>query len=172
LPETPDTSARGRTTWAWAVATFFGIGFLKPGSGTWASIPIALVWIFLEHHHAGPNFNLYWAVFCVAVTFIGIPASTVVARESGVEDPGHVVIDEVAGQAIAFAFAPVFYPLVGWKYALAGFILFRAFDIIKPPPVRQLERLREGWGIMMDDVAAGLLALVLLQIGARLHLFG
>ena len=163
----PKTS-HNRTTWAWALATFFGIGFLKPGSGTWASVPIALVWIFLEHHHGGPNFNLYWAVFCVVVTLIGIPASTIVARESGVEDPGHVVIDEVAGQAIALAFAPVF----GWKYALAGFILFRAFDIIKPPPVRQLERLREGWGIMMDEVAAGLFALVLLQIGARLHLFG
>ncbi len=150
------------------MATFFGIGFVKPGSGTWASVPIALVWIFLEHHHGGPHFNLYWAVFCVLVTLIGIPASTVVARESGVEDPGHVVIDEVAGQAIALAYAAVF----NWKYALAGFILFRAFDIIKPPPVRQLERLRAGWGIMMDDVAAGLLALVLLQIGARLHLFG
>ena len=164
MPETPNQ----RTTWAWATATFFGIGFLKPGSGTWASVPIALIWIFLEHHHGGPNFNLYWAVFCGVITLIGVPASTIVARESGIEDPGHVVIDEVAGQAIALAFAPVF----GWKYALAGFILFRAFDIIKPPPVRQLERLRAGWGIMMDDVAAGLLALVLLQIGARLHLFG
>jgi phosphatidylglycerophosphatase A len=124
--------------------------------------------VFLEHHHGGPNFNLYWAVFCVIVTLMGVPASTIVARESGVEDPSHVVIDEVAGQAIALACAPVF----SWKYALAGFILFRAFDIIKPPPVRQLERLRAGWGIMMDDVAAGALVLVLLQIGARLHLFG
>jgi phosphatidylglycerophosphatase A len=115
---------------------------------------------------------MYWAIFCVAVTLIGIPASTIVARQSGVEDPGHVVIDEVAGQAIALGFAPVVFPLGGWKYALAAFILFRAFDIVKPPPVRQLERLRAGWGIMMDDVAAGLLALVLLQIGARLHLFG
>jgi len=106
------------------------------------------------------------------VTLVGIAASAVVARESGIEDPSHVVIDEVAGQAIALAYAPAFYPVVGWKYALAGFILFRAFDIIKPPPVRQLERLRAGWGIMMDDVAAGALALVLLQIGARLHLFG
>ena len=164
MPETP----HNRSTWAWAVATFFGIGFLKPGSGTWASVPIALVWIFLEHHHGGPNFNLYWAIFCATVTLIGIPASTIVARESGVEDPGHVVIDEVAGQAIALAYAAAF----NWKYALAAFILFRAFDIIKPPPVRQLERLREGWGIMMDDVAAGLLALILLQVGARLHLFG
>lgn len=101
------------------------------------------------------------------MTLVGVPASTIVARESGVEDPSHVVIDEVAGQAIALVYAPVF----GWKYALAGFILFRAFDIIKPPPVRQLEGLRAGWGIMMDDVAAGALALVLLQMGARLHLF-
>jgi len=164
LPETPHK----KTNWAWAIATFVGIGFLRPGSGTWASVPIALLWIFLEHHHGGPLFNLHWALFCVVVTLIGVAASTIVARESGVEDPGHVVIDEVAGQAMALAYAPVF----GWKYALAAFILFRTFDILKPPPVRQLERLRAGWGIMMDDVAAGLLALVLLQIGARLHLFG
>jgi phosphatidylglycerophosphatase A len=105
------------------------------------------------------------------MTLVGVPASTIVARESGVKDPSHVVIDEVAGQAIALAYAPLFIPVFGWKCALAGFILFRAFDIIKPPPVRQLEGVRAGWGIMMDDVAAGLLALVLLQIGARLHLF-
>lgn len=164
MPETPHK----KTNWAWAIATFFGIGFLRPGSGTWASLPVALLWIFLEHHHGGAHFNLYWALFSVVVTLVGVPASTIVARESGVEDPGHVVIDEVSGQSIALAYAPVF----GWKYALAAFILFRAFDIIKPPPVRQLERLRAGWGIMMDDVAAGLLALAVLQIGARLHLFG
>jgi len=94
-----------------------------------------------------------------AVTLIGIPVSTVVARESGVKDPGFVVIDEVAGQLIALIGVPL-----DWKYLLAGFILFRSFDIVKPFPLRRIERLPGGTGIMLDDVGAGLYALVLLQL--------
>jgi len=94
----------------------------------------------------------------MAITLIGIPASTVVARESGRKDPGFVVIDEVAGQMIAIIGVPT-----NWKYLLAGFILFRSFDIVKPFPLRRLEKLPGGTGIMMDDVGAGLYALVLLH---------
>jgi phosphatidylglycerophosphatase A len=95
----------------------------------------------------------------LAITLIGIPASTVVTRESGIKDPGFVVIDEVSGQMIALIAVPVH-----WKYLVAGFILFRSFDIVKPFPLRRLESLPGGTGIMMDDVGAGLYALVLLQI--------
>jgi phosphatidylglycerophosphatase A len=90
---------------------------------------------------------------------LGIPAATLAARASGLKDPQFVVIDEVAGQWITLLFAPV-----AWKTVLAGFILFRAFDIVKPPPVRQLERLPEGTGIVVDDVAAGIYALLALQL--------
>ncbi len=90
---------------------------------------------------------------------IGIPAATRVARASRVKDPQFVVIDEVAGQWITLLFVPV-----AWKTLLAGFILFRGFDIVKPPPVRQLERLPEGTGIVVDDVAAGIYALGVLQL--------
>jgi phosphatidylglycerophosphatase A len=90
----------------------------------------------------------------VVVTLIGIPAATQVARGCGTKDPQFVVIDEVAGQLIALVAVPL-----AWKSFLAGFILFRAFDIVKPPPVRQLEALPEGSGIVLDDVAAGLYAL-------------
>ena len=90
---------------------------------------------------------------------IGIPAATRVARASRVKDPQFVVIDEVAGQWITLLFVPV-----AWKTLLAGFILFRGFDIVKPPPVRQLERLPEGTGIVVDDVAAGVYALAVLQL--------
>jgi phosphatidylglycerophosphatase A len=93
------------------------------------------------------------------VTLIGIPAATQVARSTGVNDPQFVVIDEVAGQLIALIAAPL-----AWKTFLAGFILFRAFDIVKPPPVRQLERLPEGTGIVLDDVAAGIYALAVMQL--------
>jgi phosphatidylglycerophosphatase A len=99
------------------------------------------------------------AIASAAVTLLGIPTSTVVARESGIKDPGFVVIDEVAGQMIALIGVPLH-----WKYLLAGFILFRSFDIVKPFPLRRLERLPGGTGIMLDDVGAGLYALVLLQV--------
>jgi len=95
----------------------------------------------------------------VLITLIGIPAATRVARASALKDPQFVVIDEVAGQLIALIGVPL-----SWKSLLAGFILFRAFDIIKPPPVRQLEALAEGAGIMLDDVGAGICALAVLHL--------
>jgi phosphatidylglycerophosphatase A len=91
----------------------------------------------------------------VAVTLIGIPAASVVEQESGREDPAHVVIDEVAGQWVALIACPV-----EMGHAVLAFALFRLFDIVKPWPARQLERLHGGLGIMMDDVAAGLYALL------------
>jgi phosphatidylglycerophosphatase A len=92
-------------------------------------------------------------------TAIGIPAATAIAKASGVKDPQFVVIDEVAGQWITLLFAPV-----AWKTLLAGFILFRGLDIVKPPPVRQLEKLPWGTGIVLDDVAAGFYALAVMQL--------
>jgi phosphatidylglycerophosphatase A len=104
------------------------------------------------------------AVIALALiaTLIGIPAATQVARSFGKKDPQFVVIDEVAGQLITLIAVPV-----TWKTFLAGFILFRVFDIVKPPPVRQLEKLPGGTGIVLDDVAAGLYALAVMQILLR-----
>jgi phosphatidylglycerophosphatase A len=153
----PVVTSKSRTSWT--IATFFGVGHLQPGSGTWASAATLALW-----WTAGLWLPSAWVVpaaiaISVLVTLIGIPPSTVVARESGIKDPGFVVIDEVAGQMIALIAAPV-----NWKYMLAGFILFRSFDIVKPFPLRRLEALPGGTGIMMDDVGAGLYALALLQI--------
>jgi phosphatidylglycerophosphatase A len=141
------------------IATFFGIGHLQPGSGTWASAVTVLLW-WAASHRQQPGWQMTVALIAsIAITLIGIPTSTVVARESRREDPGFVVIDEVAGQMIALIGVPVH-----WKYLVASFILFRSFDIVKPFPLRRLEELPGGTGIMMDDVGAGLYALVLLQI--------
>jgi phosphatidylglycerophosphatase A len=94
------------------------------------------------------------AMAALAATLIGIPAATIVAREAGREDPGFVVIDEVAGQWIALIAARP-----DWQHAVLALVLFRLFDIWKPWPIRRLEALPAGTGIMLDDVAAGALAL-------------
>jgi phosphatidylglycerophosphatase A len=99
------------------------------------------------------------ALLALAAVLLGIPAATQVARASGRKDPQFVVIDEVAGQLVTLIAAPI-----AWQSLLLGFILFRAFDIVKPPPVRQLERLPEGTGIVVDDVGAGLYGLAVMQI--------
>jgi phosphatidylglycerophosphatase A len=93
------------------------------------------------------------------VTLVAIPAATGASRSSGVKDPQFVVIDEVAGQLVTLIAVPF-----AWKTFLAGFILFRGFDILKPPPVRQLEKLPEGAGIVLDDIAAGLYACGVLHL--------
>ena len=98
-------------------------------------------------------------VLIVVATAIGIPAATLEARGCGKKDPPHVVIDEVAGQLVTLIACPIH-----WKALLAGFILFRAFDIVKPPPIRSLEKLPEGTGIVVDDLGAGVYGLVVLQL--------
>jgi phosphatidylglycerophosphatase A len=150
-----------KTVWAWTLGTFFGTGLLKPGPGTYGSIAALLLWYAAAHALQLSAFTLGIAtlIAAIVVTLIGIPASTIVARESGRKDPGHVVIDEAAGQLIALIGV-----LPDWRHAVISLLLFRIFDIMKPPPVRQLERLPQGIGIMMDDVAAGILALVCAQL--------
>jgi phosphatidylglycerophosphatase A len=145
--------------WATLVATFFGVGKMRPGPGTWGSAAAALIWFGLARWIPVAWQTEVLAGLAAVAVGLGIPAATRVARASRVEDPQFVVIDEVAGQWITLLFAPV-----AWKTVLAGFILFRVFDIVKPPPVRQLERLPEGTGIVVDDVAAGIYALAALQL--------
>lgn len=145
--------------WAILTATFFGIGRLRPGPGTWGSAATVLLWAALASQLSQTLRTPTVVALALAITLIGIAAATQVSRASAIKDPQFVVIDEVAGQLITLIAAPL-----TWKSFLAGFILFRAFDIIKPPPVRQLERLPEGAGIVLDDVAAGIYALVVMQL--------
>jgi phosphatidylglycerophosphatase A len=146
-------------TWSTLIATFFGVGRLKPGPGTWASAVTVVLW-FLATRWISADWQSIAAIgLALAATIIGIPAATRVSRASGLKDPQFVVIDEVAGQLIALIAVPV-----SWKSLLLGFILFRGFDIVKPPPVRQMEHLPEGFGIVIDDVGAGLYALAIMQL--------
>ncbi|HEY1677276.1 MAG TPA: phosphatidylglycerophosphatase A [Candidatus Sulfotelmatobacter sp.] len=151
--------------WATRIATFFGIGRLRPGPGTWGSAATVLLWALIGHALA-PGLRTPSAIGLAAIViFIGIPAATLVARAYAAKDPQFIVIDEVAGQLIALISVPF-----SWKTFFAAFILFRAFDIVKPPPVRQLEKLPEGFGIVLDDVAAGIYALVVMQLLLRFGL--
>ena len=154
----PDATPRA-PLWATTVATFFGIGRLHPGPGTWASAATMVIWAAIAYGLT-PSLRTPVAIALAAlVTLVGIPASTRVARASAKKDPQFVVIDEVAGQLIALVAVPL-----AWKTFLAGLILFRAFDIVKPPPVRQLEKLPEGTGIMLDVVAAGIFAFAVMHL--------
>jgi phosphatidylglycerophosphatase A len=145
--------------WAHLVAIFFGAGLGKPGPGTWGSAATVLLWALIAHF-TPPAYQLYVILFLTALSIaIGIPAATLEARGCGRKDPSHVVIDEVAGQLVTLIAVPVrFVPL------LLGFLLFRAFDIVKPPPIRQLEKLPEGTGIVVDDLGAGVYGWIVLQL--------
>jgi phosphatidylglycerophosphatase A len=155
LPVASSTAPR----WATLVATFFGAGRLKPGPGTWGSLATALLWWLIASHIPTTARLPVIALLIVLSVAVGIPAATLEARGCGKKDPQHVVIDEVAGQLVTLIAVPV-----GWKPVLAGFILFRAFDILKPPPIRLLERLPEGTGIVVDDLGAGIYGLIVMQL--------
>ena len=152
----PQPETMRKTPWAWTVATFFGAGMGRPGPGTWGSVAAVLLWGAVAWlFHPTPN-GLLIVVFIGIIVSIasGIPSASIAAREAGRHDPGFVVVDEVAGQWIALIGSPA-----DLRHGLIALILFRLFDITKPFPVRQLEKLPEGWGIVFDDVAAGLYAL-------------
>jgi phosphatidylglycerophosphatase A len=140
------------------IATGFGSGYSPFAPGTAGSaVGVLLFWPL-----AGAAWQ--WQLAAVAVVFFaGVAAAGRVARSVGLEDPGIVVVDEVAGQWITLAGLP-FTPAV----ALAGFFLFRVMDVLKPWPARDLERLHGGWGIMADDVAAGVMAHLALRAGLAL----
>src|SRR5579862_5237842 len=118
-------STTSKAPWAWTAGTFFGIGFIKPGPGTWGSLAAAALWFFAARaaHLNTISLAIATAVAAAAVTLIGIAAGSIIERESGSEDPGYVVIDEVAGQWVALAVCPV-----EIRHALLALALFRLFD--------------------------------------------
>ena len=155
--------ARRKTAWAWTIATFFGSGLGKPGPGTWGSVAATLLWtgVALWLHPSAQTLLILTLAGIALSIALGVPAATIAARESGRKDPGFVVIDEVAGVWITLLGA-VYRP--DWKHILLALLLFRAFDIYKPFPIRSIEKLPEGWGIVFDDVAAGLYAWAVLVL--------
>jgi len=142
------------------LATVFGAGFFPVAPGTFTSLLMALA-----YRYVFVGFTpLSYAALAGGIFFLGVWASHSYARALQKKDPRRVVIDEVVGQLVALAAAPA-----GWAWVAAGFLLFRLFDIIKPFPIRRLEGLRGGWGIMADDLLAGVYAAIILQAWLRLR---
>lgn len=140
------------TTW---LASWFGLGFLRPAPGTWGSIG-AIPFGLLMMHHGG---YITLAIASIILFIIGFFASRYILRQSGSDtDPQIIVVDEVVGQWLALM-AATLNPLS----ILLSFALFRFFDALKPWPVSFFDQKMPGaWGVMLDDVAAGLMAAIVL----------
>ena len=136
------------------IATVCGIGHAPIAPGTWGSLAGMGLW-YVWH----PTVAMQWVV-CGILLVIGLITADITAKNAGAKDPSCVVIDEVAGMWIALIGLPQSMPI-----AVAAFLLFRLFDIAKWPPMKQLERLPGGLGIMADDLAAGILARLIIGWG-------
>ena len=141
------------------LATCFKIGHLPIAPGTWGSLAAVIGW-WLWLQYLDP---LVFIVLIITIFIIGVFATNIIIDHTGEKDPSRVVIDEVAGQWLGLLMLPD-----GTLYIVGAFILFRFLDILKPWPIRQLEQFPKGWGIMLDDMLAGLLTLGLIQGVSRL----
>ena len=140
------------------IATGLGVGHFPYGPGTMGALLAILIW-FLITTTAGYSTWLTITFVLVGVfTFQGVWSSTVAERYWG-EDPSRVVIDEVVGQWITLLAIPATF---SWWHVLTAFVLFRFFDIVKPLGVRKMENFKGGWGIMADDILAGIYGAILL----------
>jgi phosphatidylglycerophosphatase A len=138
------------------VSTCLGLGYIRKGGGTVAAAACCIAWYFAW---AGGNWY-FWEPVVVTVAFLVIGIWSAGKVEAGWgEDSYRVVIDEVAGMCITLLFVPV-----KWPYVVIGLVLFRFFDIVKPLYIRKMELLDGGWGVMMDDVLAGVYANLILQV--------
>ncbi|WP_243319054.1 phosphatidylglycerophosphatase A family protein [Geothrix paludis] len=161
----PQSSGRKAPRPAWWLATGFGSGYLKPAPGTWGSLAGLAAWLLLVWIVRGwalPSWMLLAAP--LALTLMAVWAADGVVQETGQKDPSFVVADEWAGVWIALT--PLLFtstlqpqPWTLWAARLvAPFLLFRLFDVWKPGAVDRAQHLPGGWGVVADDVLAGLLA--------------
>lgn len=144
-----------------AIAAAGGIGYIGKGAGSVAAAAYCLIWQLTPL----PSAPLLVLGALFVVLAVGVISARAVEKEWG-HDSSRVVIDEVAGMMIALLFVPV-----QLKYTVTAFVLFRFFDIAKPLGIRRTESLPGGWGVMADDVVAGIYALALVQLITGLKLF-
>lgn len=137
------------------LATLFNIGKISKAPGTVATLATIPIWYLLAQ--AGPFIYM-------TVTFLlfplGVWAAHIYEQKTGTHDSKEIVIDEVVGFLITMTWLPL-----TWQSAVIGFLIFRFFDIVKPPPIRQLDKkVPGGFGVMVDDVAAGIISSILMQL--------
>lgn len=151
----------------------FGLGLLPVAPGTWGSLPPAII-LGLCCQFGAPalSVTVLMALLAVAGSVICVAFAPAAIAATGKDDPREVVADELAGQAVTFVTVPLILAeaVTGsqiWMIAVAGFVLFRLFDIAKPWPIRKLEKLPQGWGILADDLLAGVYAAIGLFICIR-----
>jgi phosphatidylglycerophosphatase A len=143
------------------ISSCFGIGYLK-GGGTFAALSCCICWYLVCKNNCS---NLLLIISTVIITVIGVWSAGEVEADWG-EDSSKVVIDEVAGMCVSLLLLPV-----QIKYIITAFILFRFFDIAKPLFIRRLEKLPHGWGVMTDDLLAGIYANLIMQVIILTNLF-
>ena len=148
-----------------AISTWFGCGYSPAAPGTAGSAAAIGIAILIEHYAGWRPWS--FAALAAVVSVPAIWAADQTARQANVKDPQFVVVDEVVGQWLALAGARA----LNWKSFLAAFVLFRLFDIWKPFPVRQLESLPGGVGIVADDLMAGLYAALVLFLAGWFNLY-
>jgi phosphatidylglycerophosphatase A len=151
------------------LASCFGLGQLPVAPGTWGSLPVAVAFGLMCHFQMSKaSAAIVMVSFVLVGCVICITCAPAVIRATRRKDPGEVVADEFAGQALTFLVGGVGAAVCSWGGVVAGFILFRLFDIVKPWPVRKFEKLPEGWGVLADDLMAGIYAGIGLLILVRL----
>ena len=147
----------------------FGLGRIPFAPGTWGSLPPVIIYMVLGYLTAGKILPAWLpaaaqAVVIVLASWVCVKFSPPVAAALGKKDPGEIVADEVAGQALVMFYLSLYGSLNICTTAAAGFLFFRLFDIAKPWPIRRLERLPQGWGILADDLMAAAYASALAAI--------
>jgi len=158
------------------VTSCFGLGRLPVAPGTWGSLPPAVAFGLMCSLNVPPvAISIVMAALVLAGSVACVAFAPAAIAATGKNDPGEVVADELAGQAVTFLLSPFLAlnaasPKQIWITALAGFVLFRIFDISKPWPISSLEKLPAGWGILADDLLAGVFAWVVLQICIKLFI--
>jgi phosphatidylglycerophosphatase A len=160
--------------WRRWIATCFGLGWLPVAPGTWGSLPPAVVFGVLTYSDVSHAVTMIvMAVMAVAGVLGCLCCASASVAAAGKKDPGEVVMDEFAGQALTFLAIPLLLPrflsgVESFLFALAGFLLFRVLDIVKPGPIRKLESLPGSVGILMDDLASGVVSAIILSIAVVL----
>src|SRR5580658_6064772 len=144
------------------IASGAGVGYIKKGSGTIAALLSCIIWYFSLKQADSSNWIIAGIIACIFIA--GVWASTVVETQWG-KDSSMVVIDEVGGMCVSLFLLPV-----SIQYIIMGFVLFRFFDIAKPFFIRRLEKLPSGWGVMADDLLAGIYTNLILQVIAKFNL--